>query len=237
MGFVAARVTGETDVTPTKALGPVTQLIYGAITARQPAGKHHVRQRHRRHRAARRRPAHRRSRPAELLGANPRAAALRAALRRGRRRGCRRARVQFARSPTPDGARHRAVGRRRRAWSGPASRRRSRAASAALHPTARTATLIGFVLGAVLVLIRTLGAPRASSRGCRRRPASASRWSSPASNAIAMFLGAADRRVPSPAPARAGRASVVPVSSGLIAGESLMGIVVALLVAAGVLTK
>ncbi|MFN0245598.1 MAG: OPT family oligopeptide transporter [Kofleriaceae bacterium] len=31
MGFVAARVTGETDVTPTKALGPVTQLIYGGI--------------------------------------------------------------------------------------------------------------------------------------------------------------------------------------------------------------
>jgi uncharacterized oligopeptide transporter (OPT) family protein len=32
MGFVASRVTGETDVTPTKALGPVTQMIYGAIT-------------------------------------------------------------------------------------------------------------------------------------------------------------------------------------------------------------
>ena len=32
MGFIAARVTGETDVTPTKALGPVTQMIYGAIT-------------------------------------------------------------------------------------------------------------------------------------------------------------------------------------------------------------
>lgn len=32
MGFVAARVTGETDVTPTKALGPVTQMMYGAIT-------------------------------------------------------------------------------------------------------------------------------------------------------------------------------------------------------------
>lgn len=29
MGVIAARVTGETDVTPTKALGPVTQLIYG----------------------------------------------------------------------------------------------------------------------------------------------------------------------------------------------------------------
>ncbi len=32
MGFIAARVTGETDVTPTKALGPVTQLIFGVIT-------------------------------------------------------------------------------------------------------------------------------------------------------------------------------------------------------------
>lgn len=29
MGVVAARVTGETDITPTKALGPVTQLIAG----------------------------------------------------------------------------------------------------------------------------------------------------------------------------------------------------------------
>jgi putative OPT family oligopeptide transporter len=32
MGFVASRVTGETDVTPTKALGPVTQMIYGVVT-------------------------------------------------------------------------------------------------------------------------------------------------------------------------------------------------------------
>src|SRR6185436_6280438 len=31
-GFVAARVTGETDVTPTKALGPVTQLVFGVLT-------------------------------------------------------------------------------------------------------------------------------------------------------------------------------------------------------------
>ena len=31
MGVVAARVTGETDTTPTKALGPATQLIYGGL--------------------------------------------------------------------------------------------------------------------------------------------------------------------------------------------------------------
>lgn len=32
MGFIAARVTGETDVTPTKALGPLTQMMYGGLT-------------------------------------------------------------------------------------------------------------------------------------------------------------------------------------------------------------
>lgn len=32
LGFVASRVTGETDVTPTKALGPVTQMVYGGLT-------------------------------------------------------------------------------------------------------------------------------------------------------------------------------------------------------------
>ncbi|MCU0684455.1 MAG: OPT/YSL family transporter, partial [Polyangiaceae bacterium] len=37
-GFIAARVTGETDVTPTKALGPVTQLIFGALTPGNLAG-------------------------------------------------------------------------------------------------------------------------------------------------------------------------------------------------------
>lgn len=31
MGVVAARVTGETDFTPTKALGPLTQMTYGAL--------------------------------------------------------------------------------------------------------------------------------------------------------------------------------------------------------------
>src|SRR5690606_29817926 len=38
MAFVASRVTGETDVTPTKALGPVTQLVYGIVTPGNLAG-------------------------------------------------------------------------------------------------------------------------------------------------------------------------------------------------------
>jgi uncharacterized oligopeptide transporter (OPT) family protein len=59
----------------------------------------------------------------------------------------------------------------------------------------------------------------------------------PGSNAVAMFAGALlawllARRVPATA-----KRFVVPVASGLIAGESLMGVVVALLVVAGVLSR
>jgi uncharacterized oligopeptide transporter (OPT) family protein len=59
----------------------------------------------------------------------------------------------------------------------------------------------------------------------------------PANNSIAMFLGSAaatwlQRRRPALA-----EETVVPVASGFIAGESLMGIAVALLVAAGVLGR
>ena len=31
LGFMAARITGETDTTPTKAFGPLTQLLYGGL--------------------------------------------------------------------------------------------------------------------------------------------------------------------------------------------------------------
>ncbi|HEY6866666.1 MAG TPA: OPT/YSL family transporter, partial [Candidatus Eisenbacteria bacterium] len=59
----------------------------------------------------------------------------------------------------------------------------------------------------------------------------------PGSNAIAMFLGGLgawtlQRRKPEFA-----RRYVVPVSSGLIAGESLMGVAVAMLIVGGVLRR
>jgi uncharacterized oligopeptide transporter (OPT) family protein len=47
LAVVAARVTGETDMTPTKALGPVTQLIYGALLPGNVTAEHHERERHR----------------------------------------------------------------------------------------------------------------------------------------------------------------------------------------------
>jgi uncharacterized oligopeptide transporter (OPT) family protein len=57
----------------------------------------------------------------------------------------------------------------------------------------------------------------------------------PGSNAIAMFLGSlVAETVRRWKPALAERA-IVPVSSGFIAGESLMGIAIALLIVLGVL--
>jgi uncharacterized oligopeptide transporter (OPT) family protein len=57
----------------------------------------------------------------------------------------------------------------------------------------------------------------------------------PGSNGIAMFLGALiAEMLRRRRPVMADR-YVVPVSSGLIAGESLMGVVVALLIVSGVL--
>ena len=59
----------------------------------------------------------------------------------------------------------------------------------------------------------------------------------PGSNAIAMFIGSATAEwMRRKRPLLAERL-VVPVSSGLIAGESLMGILIALLVVAGFLSK
>ena len=59
----------------------------------------------------------------------------------------------------------------------------------------------------------------------------------PGSNCLAMFLGAAGAEwLRHRRPALAER-TVVPVASGLIAGESLMGILIAVLIVAGVLAK
>jgi uncharacterized oligopeptide transporter (OPT) family protein len=59
----------------------------------------------------------------------------------------------------------------------------------------------------------------------------------PGYNAIAMFMGAlVAEHVRRRNPAAAER-GMVPISSGFIAGESLMGIAVAMLVATGVLSK
>jgi uncharacterized oligopeptide transporter (OPT) family protein len=233
MGIVAARVTGETDVTPTKALGPVTQLVYGGLV---PGNI-----------------------PANVMGANVtggvglHAADLLTDLKSGYLLGAN-PRQQFLAQlfgvlagaaivvpafnllvPDPS-----IIGSPEfpapavQVWAGV-----SKALTeglAGLHWTAKVAALAGFLLGAVLAL----GDRFAPERMKPYIPAASGLGIAlvvPGSNAIAMFFGAliaeVVRRIRPDAAAR----GVIPISSGFIAGESLMGILVAMLVATGVLAK
>lgn len=233
MGFVAARVTGETDVTPTKALGPVTQLIYGVMTPGNLSGN--------------------------IMAANVtggiglHAADLLTTLKTGWLLGAS-PRVQFFAQlfgvlagaavvvPAfnlliPDPA---LLGTD--AWPAPSCLVWAGVSKAfadgigALDPGARTGIFVGLLLGLALALMERF-APRALKAWVPSPSGLGIAMVIPGSNSIAMFLGALvafllHRRRPAFA-----ERYVVPVSSGLIAGESLMGVAVALLIVSGVLAR
>lgn len=233
MGFIAARVTGETDVTPTKALGPVTQLLYGVITPGNLSGN--------------------------IMSANVtggiglHAADLLTTLKTGWLLGAS-PRAQFFAQlfgviagaavvvpafniliPDPS-----VLGSD--AWPAPSCLVWAGVSKAfaggigTLDPAAKTAIGIGLALGIALVLLERF-APK-PLRGYVPSPAGVGiAMVVPGSNAIAMFGGALIALLVHRASAEHGRRYVVPVASGLIAGESLMGVVIALLVVAGVLHK
>ena len=233
MGFVAARVTGETDVTPTKALGPVTQLVYGVITPGNLSGN--------------------------IMSANVtggiglHAADLLTTLKTGWLLGANPRHQLYAQlfgvvagavvivpafwllipDPTVLGGEE---------WPAPScvvwagvSKAFSNGLSA-LSTEAQIAAVVAGLLGVALALFEKLApkglvkfAPSASGLGIA--------MVIPGSNAIAMFVGSvvADqlkRRFPV-----IHERYTVSVSSGLIAGESLVGIGVAILIVMGVLSK
>ncbi|HWN68498.1 MAG TPA: OPT/YSL family transporter, partial [Haliangium sp.] len=233
MGFVAARVTGETDVTPTKALGPVTQLVYGVLTPGNLSGN--------------------------IMAGNVtggiglHASDLLTTLKTGWLLGGH-PRAQFRAQlfgvvagagvvvpaftlliPDPS-----VLGSE--AWPAPSCLVWAGVSKAfadgigSLGGLARGGIVAGALLGVVLALMERFAparlrtyVPSPSGLGLA--------MVIPGSNAIAMFLGAAVAEVLRRwRPAMAQR-YVVPVSSGLIAGESLMGVVVALLIVSGVLVK
>jgi OPT family oligopeptide transporter len=231
MGFVAARVTGETDVTPTKALGPVTQMIYGVLTPGNVAGN--------------------------IMSANVtggiglHAADLLTTLKTGWLLGAKPRHQLYAQLfgvvvgaivvvpafnlilPDPS-----VLGGE--VWPAPscvvwAGVSQSFAHGlGALHPTSKTAVAIGLALGVALALCEKF-APR------RLRPLLPSpsglgiAMVLPCSNCIAMFLGAAAAEwLRRKRPVLAEK-TVVPVASGLIAGESLMGILIIVLALSGVI--
>jgi uncharacterized oligopeptide transporter (OPT) family protein len=106
----------------------------------------------------------------------------------------------------------------------------------ALDPAAKSGILVGLALGVSLALLEKF-APARLKRFVPSPSGLGIAMVIPGSNSIAMFTGGLiaeilRRRVPALA-----ERYVVPVSSGLIAGESLMGVAVALLVVGGFLTK
>lgn len=233
MGFVAARVTGETDVTPTKALGPVTQLVFGVLTPGNLSGN--------------------------IMSANVtggvglHAADLLTTLKTGKLLGASPRAQFFAQlfgvvigalvvvpafnliipDPTVLGSDE---------WPAPSCLVWAGVSKAfaggiqALDPSAQVAIVIGAGLGLALAVLEKLAPkrirpfiPSASGLGIA--------MVIPGSNCVAMFLGAAIAEIMRRQRPDAAERLVVPVSSGLIAGESLMGIVIALLIVAGVLQK
>lgn len=233
MGFVAARVTGETDITPTKALGPVTQLIYGVI---MPGNI-----------------------PGNIMSANVtggiglHAADLLTTLKTGWLLGAS-PRIQFYAQlfgvlagaavvvpafeiliPDPS-----VLGGD--AWPAPSCLVWAGVSKAfaegigALDGAARTGILVGSLLGVALALLEKL-APRPLRPWIPSPSGLGIAMVIPGSNGIAMFTGALIAEVlRRRRPALAER-YVIPVSSGLIAGESLMGVLIALLIVAGILQR
>jgi uncharacterized oligopeptide transporter (OPT) family protein len=233
MGFIAARVTGETDVTPTKALGPVTQAVFGILTPGNLAGN--------------------------VMSANVtggiglHAADLLTDLKSGWLLGAS-PRQQFKaqlfgvvagalvvvpafRVIVPDPS---VLGSEE--WPAPSCLVWAGVSKAfanglgGLPPGATLAMAIGLALGVSLALLERF-APK-NLRPFIPSPAGLGiALVIPASNAIAMFIGALIAEIVRRTRPSLGERATVPLASGFIAGESLMGIIVKGLALAGLLQK
>lgn len=233
MGVVASRVTGETDVTPTKALGPVTQLIYGGLlpgnvvanvmsaNATGGVGLHSA-------------DLLTDLKSGFLLGANPRQQFY--AQLFGVLAGAAivvpafnllvpTASVLGSEAFPAPGA---------QVWAG-VSQVLSGGVGA-LHPTARIAAAIGAVIGIVLVLLERW-APKSAQPYIPSPAGVGLAIVIPAYNSVSIFIGALVAEILRRKKKELAEQTLVPVSSGFIAGESLMGILIAVLVAVGVMGK
>lgn len=233
MGVVAARVTGETDVTPTKALGPVTQAIFGALL---PANV-----------------------TANVMSANVtggvglHAADLLTDLKSGYLLGANPRQQLYAQLfgvvagaavvvpafnllvPNAE-----VLGSDTFAapsvlvWAGVA-KVLSQGING-LHPAARVGIGVGALVGIGLVLLERW-APARLKPFIPSPSGIGIAMVVPGFNSISMFLGALIAEILRRKRPALAEQTVVPVSSGLIAGESLMGIFIAMLVALGVLSR
>ena len=232
IAIVACRVTGETDTTPTGALGKITQVTYGVLdpgsvttnlmTANVTGGI-----------AIHSADLLTDLKSGYLLGADPRQQFWAQFL--GVTAGaCFVVPAYRLLIPTADllgtdqwpapGA---------QTWKGVASMLANGFSS--LHSSAQIALLVGGVLGIVLVLIEKafprlrpwIPSPAAFGLG----------FTTPAYNCVSMFAGALIALVLEKRRPALAEKAIVPVASGLLAGESLMGILIAILVVAGLLAS
>jgi OPT family oligopeptide transporter len=233
MGVIASRVTGETDTTPTKALGPVTQLIFGGLA---PGNI-----------------------PANVMSANAtggvglHSADLLTDLKSGWLLGAN-PRQQFIAQlfgvvagaavvvpvfnilvPSAD-----VLGSEQfpapasMVWAG-VSKLLATGVSA-LPQTARVGALCGGMLGILLVLLDKF-APKSAKAFVPSAAGFGLAIVIPGSSSIAFFIGAAIAEALRRAKPKLAEDTVLPVSSGFIAGESLLGIGLAMLKAFGVMPK
>ncbi len=225
MGFVAARVTGETDVTPTKALGPVTQMTFGVMV-----------------------PGHL---PANIMGANVtggiglHAADLLTTLKTGWLLGGKPRHQLYAQLlgvlvgaaivvpaftmlfPDPS-----VLGREE--WPAPSCVVWMGVSEVViggidrLPSSAQLAMVIGLLLGIALTIIEKV-APKYLKAWLPSPSGIGIAMIVPGSNCIAMFLGAAAAEWLRRKHPTIGDTYTVPVGSGFIAGESLMGVLIIIL--------
>lgn len=220
MGVIAARVTGETDTTPTKALGPVTQLIYGGLAPNNVAanvmsanatggvGLHSA-------------DLLTDLKSGWLLGANPRQQFI------GQLFGVVAGALVVVPAfhlLVPDASvlgtdQFPAPGAL--VWAG-VSQMLS-VGLQALHPSARVGALCGASLGIALVLLERW-APKKAKPFIPSAAGFGMAIVIPGSSSIAFFIGAGIAEILRRRRPKLAEATVFPVGSGLIAGESLMGI-------------
>jgi OPT family oligopeptide transporter len=233
MGVIAARVTGETDTTPTKALGPVTQLIYGGLLPNNI--------------------------PANVMSANAtggvglHAADLLTDLKSGWLLGARPRQQLFSQLfgvvagaavvvpafkllvpsaevlgteefPAPASL----------VWAGVS--KMLAVGMQALPETARVGALCGALLGVALVLLERW-APKKAKPYIPSPAGLGLAVVIPGASSISFFIGTTIAELMRRHRPKLAEATVLPVGAGLIAGESLMGIFVAMLKAFGVMPK
>jgi len=228
LALVACRATGETDVTPTGAMGKITQLTYGVLmpqsttanlmTAAITAGS-----------ASASADLLNDLKSGYLLGANPRRQFV----------------AQFAGIFTgtvatvigyyalvPDATALTGKAGADPAFAAPAAQQWKAVAEvfrvgiANMHPMARQAIAAGIVLGLVLSLVEAL-LPKAK-RFLPSPTGMGLGFILPFYYPLAMFLGASIAALGKLASRTRAERYTVPISSGLIAGESIVGVIVAI---------